>query len=108
MDLRLGTLVRFEWHTRLRRTEATIGGGRYQKVWVPASRPPEVPEVRTGVIVGKRTLADGEAQYYASDEPVSWSPKHHFEAYLVAYDLRRRPVYVLVEDIEVVEEPPWP
>lgn len=52
-----------------------------------------------GVIVGSRTLANGYASWPYSDEPIVFYPEHHFTAYLVAWDLHRRPVYLLPEDL---------
>lgn len=50
-----------------------------------------------GIIVGKRTLAEGNAEW---DEGYStFVPKSHLRAYLVAFDLKRRPVYVMASDL---------
>jgi hypothetical protein len=73
----------------------------YLKVW---KRNPYLKrdDTREGVIVGSRTLANGYATWAYADEPIVFYPEEHFTAYLVAYDLRRRPVYLLPSDVEVV------
>lgn len=55
-----------------------------------------------GIIIGKRTLANGENHYNGYDEPITFKPKERFTAYLVAYDLRRKPVYVRPEHIQTL------
>lgn len=61
-------------------------------------------EPRTGIIVGKRMLNNGT---FIREDDSNWegaSVFHYrttesFTAYLIAYDLRRKPVYVLPEHI---------
>lgn len=57
-----------------------------------------------GVIVGQRTLANGENNYNGYDEPIVFVAKERFTAYLVAFDLRRKPVYVLPEHLTPLEQ----
>lgn len=52
-----------------------------------------------GVIVGKRTLSNGNTRWLGEDDGNGYEPTEHFTAYLVAYDLRRKPVHVLPEHI---------
>ncbi|WXW93182.1 hypothetical protein SEA_BRAYBEAST_46 [Arthrobacter phage BrayBeast] len=54
-----------------------------------------------GIIVGKRTLSNGYREYHY-DAGYEYGPAEHFTAYLVAFDLRRKPVHVLPEHIEAV------
>lgn len=52
----------------------------------------------SGVIVGVRTLSNGRVTYgYGEDGDMVYRPDKdgHFTVYLVAYDLRRKPVHVL-------------
>lgn len=56
---------------------------------------------RYGVLVGIRTLSDGTIDW-SFDEPVTFYPETYFTAYLVAFDLRRKPVFLLPDDVEVL------
>lgn len=69
--------------------------GRPARTWVPNMYD---DTRRTGIVVGIRTLADGEVEYNY-DEPTVFYPTRHFRAYLIATDLRRKPVLVLPEDM---------
>lgn len=53
-----------------------------------------------GIIVGIRTLSDGECDDGYYDNPTIYYPTRTFTAYLVAYHLRRKPVLVLPERLE--------
>lgn len=68
---------------------------RYIKRWKPSN----FIHPREGVIVGKRTIWDGERYLIGYEEGYSFLPVSHQEAYLVAFDLRRKPVFVAVEDL---------
>lgn len=54
---------------------------------------------RTGFVIGWRTLSDGEA-VQVGYEPTEYYPDRHFDAYLVVFDPRTNPVYVLPENVE--------
>lgn len=58
------------------------------------------PEVRAGrgLLIGKRTLADGRRSY-DSESGWEFTPSRHFGAYLVAIDMQANPVYVLPEHL---------
>lgn len=77
---------------------------RSRRAWVAEDWPgqPE-PEPRAGIVVGIRTLSDGEVETWGWDEPATYLPTRTFRAYLVAHHLRRKPVLVLPEHIKVVE-----
>lgn len=47
-----------------------------------------------GIIIGKRTLSDGDVDYHY-DAGNEFVPTRHYPAWVVAYDLRRKPVHVL-------------
>ena len=66
--------------------------GRFWKVWQPVDH-----ELRHGIVVGKRTLANGwlDGGY---GEPTVFVPEEHLTAWLVAYHLRRKPVLTLLDD----------
>lgn len=74
--------------------------GKTMKVWEPEEYvgQPE-PSPRSGVVIGTRTLANGERHYLGYEEGIAFIPEETFRAYLVAYDLHRNPVYVLEEHI---------
>jgi hypothetical protein len=62
----------------------------------------KVTRERTGIIVGKRTLADGDYYYGSEYEPGEFVPTERFAAYLVAYAMHRSPFLVRAEDLEVI------
>lgn len=63
--------------------------------WI-GDTPPE--DHREGIVIGKRTLANGYVNY-DYDEGTTFEPESHLIAYVIAYDLHRNPVYVLPEHI---------
>lgn len=69
---------------------------RRRGVWDRRTRP-----ATEGIIVGTRTLADGDVQW-EPEVGMTFTPQRHFQAFLVAYALRRKPVYVLPEDLTEV------
>ena len=83
------------------------------KVWEPEGstvrhrgmfQPPEVvAEPIPAIVIGIRTLADGETSWGSEDEPIAFIPQKRFKAYLVATDLRSAPFYVLPEHIHRTE-----
>lgn len=110
--LQLGTRVRYK-RTLTRKTSYGDGVKKLEhyRQWVPTSEwelqcfgmsaklwPEYFGE---GIITGKRTLANGNISYY--DHGSNFVMKEHFEAYIVTFDLRRKPVYVLPEDLEVIQ-----
>lgn len=99
----LGQPVTFT-HSLHRRFEGTDPHRRARKVWEPRPVSWTVPgaDTLTGILVGMRTLADGEFRDVGWGGPFdvpeqAFVSTHHFTAYLVAYDLRRKPVHVLPE-----------
>lgn len=58
--------------------------------------------VLTGIIVGKRTVAEGETTYW-DDAGYEFKASKHISVYLVAPNLSRY-VHVLPEDLTLVEE----
>lgn len=71
----------------------------YRKVWKPQTQR-EHATFREGIIVGVRTLSDGKARY--SYYEAEYRADTHYRAYIVAYDIRRKPRLVLPADIEPV------
>lgn len=56
-------------------------------------------EQRSGVVVGVRTLTNGTAKRYW-EEPTEYTVKEAFKAVVLAWDLKRKPVYVRLEDVK--------
>lgn len=96
MGLELGTRVHFD-HSSILWREHLAGGKRR---WAPVQWNKGYME---GVIVGWRTLSNGDVEYGGWDGTTEFSPTEHFKAYLVAYDMRRKPVYVRPDDLEEIE-----
>jgi hypothetical protein len=59
------------------------------------------PESREGIVVGIRHLSNGTVRYFPDGE-TDYRPTEHFPALLVAFDLRRKPVFVLPADVETI------
>lgn len=104
-ELELGQPVRFEHsvariHSRPGQflgperiwTSVLYGDGRS-----PGQRTPS----GQGIVVGKRTISDGDTSG-GYDEWTVYTPFQHYTAWLVAYDLRRKPVHVLSRHIEAL------
>ncbi|WP_461169295.1 hypothetical protein [Arthrobacter sp. Z1-15] len=109
-DFQLGQRVTYSEH--LRRREAGTGefGLRPDRLWSSNAghfSGEGWEEHRwpggEGVIVGKRTLSNGTANWLG-DGGTEYVPTWHFTAYLIAHNLHRKPVYVLPEHIEPVIE----
>lgn len=59
------------------------------KLWEPA----ELAAPQSGIIVGKRTLVNGYITF--EEYGTRFTPEQYFPAYLVAQNMRDKPVYVL-------------
>lgn len=107
-DLRLGDRVTFS-HVLQRRTEhrhdetdpGRLGSRQRWKVWTPEHAP---YGRRGGIVVGRRTLANGRAEH-EWEAGTQWYPgtAERFRGYLVAWHLDKRPVLVLPEHLEYVD-----
>jgi hypothetical protein len=104
----LGQRVTFTWILKRYTEHRPIEGDRYGrtsrwKVWKNHSYPgmPE-PAPQHGIIIGVRHLANGRAEY-EHEVGVVWDPcdAERLTAYLVAFDLRRKPVLVLPEHLTI-------
>lgn len=77
------------------------------RVWKPASLLGVTGDTETavGIVIGTRTLMNVERVFVGYEE--GWdndlSSAERFQAVWVAYDLRRKPVFVLPEDAHRVE-----
>ena len=60
-----------------------------------------------GHVIGERTLSDGyqerDTGMHEDGTGVLYSPQRFFKAYIVVYNIHRKPVYVLPEDINLIE-----
>lgn len=71
-----------------------------------AGAPGMKPGVADGVIVGARTLANGKLVPASWDDQSFLEADEYFLAYLVAFDLRCKPVLVRAEHVELAEPQP--
>lgn len=103
-ELALGQRVKFTRHLH-RRARTEDGARRTVKRWEPEGYPgqPE-PEWREGVVVGRRTLSNGHVTWGGWEDPGEYQGVHYFRAYLIAYDLTRKPVLVLPEHMKGIDQ----
>lgn len=105
-DFALGDRVAFRrFLFRTQRYDVNNAGTRLRvKRWDPLAMPGLTEtEMETGLVMGRRTLSNGEVRAGYSDEPAQYMGRHYFRAYLVAYDLLRNPVLVLPDDLTAVD-----
>lgn len=95
-DFQIGQRVIFT-HPLSRRHTYNAQRNRSGRAWVPEPYDRDAATEQEGVIVGKRTLANGDA-HFEEWVPV-FTPTEHFQAYLIATDLHRKPVFVRVENV---------
>lgn len=100
-DFQLGDRVVFSQRLR-RRTEELPNGGYsgWMKVW--REEPMRFNDL-DGIIVGRRTLSNGKTVYHGMDDPIEYKVAEHFTAYLVAFALLEKPVFVLPESLALKE-----
>jgi len=53
-----------------------------------------------GIVIGHRYVQEGIVDYWSDHS--TFTPEKYIECYLVAYDLHRKPVHVLPEDMEML------
>lgn len=91
--------------TRTVGVDGTVGGAPYRhnlsinKEWQGNEFAPE----REGIIVGKRTLSNGYAQW--EEYGTEYTAAEHFTAWMIVTDLRSAPVHVLPEHITALDLP---
>lgn len=102
----LGQRVRITGHTKkMRDYMAKKEGTSYPKLGLPRISDAwgNSKEVDAGIIVGVRNVADGSNN---SEDGYTWfcpKPGTSRKVYLVAYDIRKRPVMVFPDQIESVD-----
>lgn len=87
----LGQKINFEavLKRHFKYTPSPNGVGRInQKVWQKYKHPNG-----SGIIIGIRTLSDGQVDY-CFDEPAVYKPEKYFKALLVVENLRNKPVLI--------------
>lgn len=108
-QLALGTRVRCS--NTLHRTsspsiEHTAGGYAVEKRWEPHHlelfRFQHPERSGEGIVVGIRTLSNGQASYY--EDHTAFRASGTVTAVIIAHHLRRKPVYALPEHIEIITE----
>jgi hypothetical protein len=98
-DPRLGAKVTFS--RTLRRVwfpPASGPSSKATKRWVSTRTP-----VKAGIVIGLRTLANGTVQG-GYDEPIEFHATEHVTAYLIVFDIRRKPVLVPPVHVEWDDE----
>lgn len=101
-DFQLGQHVTYTEHLRRRSAQPGefMGPERlWSNSWGPLYREDHRWPGGKGIIVGKRTLSNGNTRWLGEDGGNGYEPVESFTAYLIAYDLHRRPVHVLPEHI---------
>lgn len=98
----LGQRVTYSKHLRRRSAHPDgIGPGR---IWSTEYYPGKDNPGGEGIVVGVRTLSNGDAHW--DDWGSGYRPKEHFDAYLIAYNVHRKPVFVLPEHVTLLEGNP--
>jgi hypothetical protein len=93
--LELGTVVQFS-QTYSRHGKNRIGYG-IDKYWRRNDN-----TTHTGIVVGIRTISNGTRKWVGSEEGYEYTPTEYLQAALVAFDLRRKPVLVPIDAVQVV------
>jgi len=98
-EISLGKRVRFTRHIE-RMKEG------YRRWWEPCALHGEKP--REGIVVGLRTLQDGVMNSDLDPESPNYGVEYfaitdHFQAAIVTFDLRRKPVLVKLTDLSPAE-----
>ena len=97
-DFQRGQRVSYAKHI-LRRDSRPGEFNGPNRIWSSELYPGNETTGGTGIIIGKRTLSNGNS-YYGYDEVTVYQAAEHFTAYLIAHDLHRKPVFVRPEHIE--------
>lgn len=81
----------------VRREKWRSKGGVTAKFWAITLAPIE------GIYVGTRTLSNGTRQLQNYDEGYVYTASDYFEAWMIVEHERRKPVFVLPDDCEIIE-----
>lgn len=94
----LGQWVEFEF--RLRRVSDY---GSDHRGWRKEWRREKFDINAQGIVMGVRHLSNGKNEWVQDDAPLSYTHTDYLVAVLVSYDLRRKPVLVLPEDLVILD-----
>lgn len=98
----LGQRVRFAESIK-RRAKDWHDTTKPDRYWTGQAYPGARNPGGEGIIIGQRTLSDGNV-IYLGDEGNVYEKTRHFTAYLIVTGLRSAPVHVLPEHITALEE----
>lgn len=97
----LGQPVRFTRNLYRKRVYPQTGYGKWRSEWQPYAYLGErEPAPRDGIVIGVRTLRNGDCVILGYDEPIVFRGTESVTAYLIAFDIRRAPVLCLPEHVE--------
>jgi hypothetical protein len=96
----LGQRVRFAEHIK-RTAKAWHDTTKPDRYWTGESWPGARNAGGEGIVIGKRTLSDGNV-VYLGEEGNAYEQTRHFTAYLIVTSLHSAPVHVLPEHITAV------
>lgn len=97
IDPKLGQKVSFNkcLHRTVKYEANGHGWNERKNTWVEKDHPDSM-----GIIIGKRTLQNGVSQW-ENEEGWMFIPNQWVTAYLVAFNLRQKPVFVLQEHLTI-------
>jgi hypothetical protein len=100
-DYQMGQRVRFSRHI-VRRSAREWEQNRPDRIWSAEAYPGHYLHGGEGIIIGRRTLTEGDVVWNGGEEQSVYRKTRHFTAWLIAFDLRFKPVHVLPEHIEPI------
>ena len=98
----LGARLRFDMRDKLIRGEERINDKSLwaaRRVW--RVNPWARSEITHGVLVGIRNLSEGVVTSHYG-EASEYRPDHWVTVYLVAFDIRRNPIYLMPESVQIL------
>ena len=104
-DYQLGQRVRFSEHIK-RTSKQEWEKDKPDRFWTGEDYPGKRLAGGEGIIIGKRTLTEGNVINDSYDDGwgsvyiTTYAKTRHFTAWLVVKDLRSKPVHVLPEHLE--------
>lgn len=103
-EYQLGQRVRYSTHIQRRhsRPGEFLGPNRIWSTHAGPGMEDKPFKGGEGIVIGKRTLTHGNTTYWGDYS--EYTPAKTFTAWLVAFDLRRKPVHVLPEHISIIDE----
>lgn len=99
----LGQRVRYAEHI-VRRGARDWEPAEPHLLWSGEAYPGKRLDGGEGIIIGKRTLTEGNVIWHGPEDGSEYKATKHFAAYIIAFDLHRKPVHVLPEHITPLSE----